>query len=87
MEYVKLILQFLTSFFQNSTQKKKEELKLADTTETAVIETIRATTNAKAVTQQQEVQNVIAEVAKKQAVERAEVKAKPDDDKQFGSEW
>jgi hypothetical protein len=87
MEYVKLILQFLTSFFQNSTQKKKEEVKLADATEIAVVEKIRATENAQAVKQHAKVEDALVEIREIHKEERAKAKIKPNDDEQFGSEW
>lgn len=54
MELIKALLALITSFFQNSTAKKKEEVSLTDVTEKAVVEEIRASTNARVVQQQQQ---------------------------------
>ncbi len=89
MEWVKLILNFITSFFNNSTQKKKEEVKLADATTTAVIETIRANENVIAVQQQEKIQEQLEELQVVQKKERKNAKAKPIRDRvndQFGSD-
>jgi hypothetical protein len=86
MEYVKLILQFLTSFFQNSTQKKKEEIKLADAVETSVVETIRATENAKVIEQKEKSDNALTEIRKVHKEERKKAAEEPDDE-QFEKEW
>lgn len=87
MEIIKAILALITSFFENSTQKKKEELKLADETETAVVQTIRASSNATAVQQQEKISEKLEVLEVLQKAERKKVKETPDDDAQFGSEW
>lgn len=89
MEWVKLILNFITSFFNNSTQKKIEEVKLADATTTAVIETIRANENVIAVQQQEKIQEQLDELQVVQKKERKNAKTKPIRDRvndQFGSD-
>jgi hypothetical protein len=87
MEYVKLIIALITSFFQNSTQKKKEELKVADAVEVAVVEKIRATSNANVIQQQSKIEEKLEELAVVQKEERKKVKETPNDDEQFGGEW
>lgn len=87
MEIFKLILKFITSFFENRTVNKQAEVKKEADAVVAVVETIRANTNAAVVVQQAKTQEALVEVQQKQVEERAEAKAKPDDDSQFGSEW
>lgn len=88
MEWVKLIIQFITSFFNNSTQKKKEEVKLADAVEELAVEKIRATSNAQAVQQQAKVQDALDKLEEKHKEERQDAKQNPKaDDQQFGSSW
>ncbi len=89
MELIKTILNFLTSFFQNRTAASKKEVKLADAETKAVIETIRATENAKAVDHQQLVQDQLADLRVEQEKERVKVKKKSlrkRIDDQFGSD-
>lgn len=62
MEIIKAIINLITSWFQKSTVETKKEVKLADAETKAVIETIRANENAKAVKQQERVQEAIKEV-------------------------
>lgn len=88
MEWVKLILNFITSWFNNSTQKKKEEVKLADAVEEMAVEKIRATSNAQAVQQQAKVQDALDKLEEKHKEERQDAKENPKaDDDQFGSSW
>lgn len=56
MEILKLILNIILSFFQNSAAKKTEDVKLADITEKAVVEEIRATENVNAIQHTQKIQ-------------------------------
>jgi hypothetical protein len=53
MEWLKALFALVTSFLQNSTAKQVEEVKLADATEKAVVESIRASSNALAVVNKQ----------------------------------
>lgn len=88
MKWVKLILNFITSWFNNSTQKKKEEVKLADAVEELAVEKIRATSNAQAVQQQMKVQAALDKLDEKHKEERKDAKENPKvDDDQFGSSW
>lgn len=88
MEWVKLILNFITSFFNNSTQKKKEEIKLADAVEELAVEKIKAVSNAQAVQQQVKVQDALDKLEEKHIRERKDAKENPKaDDDQFGSSW
>ena len=89
MELIKALIALVTSFFQNSTAKKKEEVKLADVTEKAVVENIRATANAEAVQQTQKTQEALEELHVKQKEERIEQTKKSLDDQldnAFGSD-
>jgi len=87
VEIVKKILDFLTSFFRNSTAKKVEEVKLAEKTEEAVVEKIRATSNAQVIQQQEKTQEALEEVIKKQQKAKPKKRNKKTDDEQFGSDW
>lgn len=88
MELIKAIIALITSFFQNSTQKKKQEVKLADAVEVAVVEKIRATENAKAVEQQVVIREALEELNKTHREEREHAKTDANaDDSQFGSDW
>lgn len=80
MEIVKAILAFITSLLNRSTAKSVEEVKLADKTEQAVVETIRATQNAEAVQQHQKTAEAVQEVREKQKQERVEAAKKPLDE-------
>lgn len=89
MEFFKSLLALLTSFLQNLTQKKKVDIKLADATETAVVEKIRATENAVAVEQQQKTQEALDEVRAQHKEKRVEQSKKSLDkqlDDQFGDD-
>lgn len=88
MEWVKLILNFVTSWFNNSTQKKKEELKLADAVEELAVEKMKSASNARAVQQQAKVQDALDKLEEKHKEERQHAKENPNaDDEQFGNSW
>lgn len=89
MELLKSILTLITSFFQSKTAKSKEEVTLADKTEEATVEKIRASENAKVVQQQQETQKALDDLHVKQTEKKVEESKKPLDeqlDNQFGSD-
>jgi len=69
MELLKALLALITSFFQSKTAKSKEEISLADKTEEAVVEKMRATQNAEALAQQQKIDQSLAQLDKKQKEE------------------
>lgn len=89
MEFVKLLLNLITSFFQNSTAKTKKEVTLADAESNSVVQTIRATENAKAVEQQIKAQQAADAAVEKhnKEVKKAEQKSLDEQlDDQFGSD-
>ena len=88
MELVKLLLSLITSFFQNSTAKKVEEVKLADKTEEATVEKIKSSENATAIQTTQKIQEALDEVDQQQKQHRIDESKKTLDeqlDDQFGS--
>jgi hypothetical protein len=89
MDWLKSLMALLTSFFQNSTTKKVEEVKLAEVTEKAVVESIRASSNAQAVEQTIAVSKAVHDVEVAQTNQLAKEKVKPLNvqlDDQFGSD-
>lgn len=87
MELLKKLLDLLTSWFQNKTAKTKEEITLADKTEEATVEKIRATANAKALETQQILEQNLAKLREEQKAKQVEEEKKPLDeqlDDQFG---
>lgn len=89
MDLLKSLIELITSFFKNSTAKKKEELSLATKTEIAVVETIRATENAVAVQQQQRTQEAVTSVKEQQRAESKKQSTLPLEeqlDNQFGDD-
>ncbi|MGZ8924329.1 MAG: hypothetical protein ACXW2E_00465 [Nitrososphaeraceae archaeon] len=87
-KFIELIISLITSFFQHSTQEKKEDIKLADATETAIVEKIRATENAVAIEQLSKTEDALHEVNAKHKKERTNAKSNNEsDDLQFGSDW
>lgn len=88
MDFIKAIIALITSFFNRSTAKTVEEVKLADAQTKSTIETIRANENAAAVQQQQKTQEALQDLQQKHEEEREHAKANPNaDDDQFGSSW
>ena len=88
MEFVKSIINLLISFFQNKTANTKKEVALADAKEEAVVEKIRANSNAHAVQQHEATQDALQELEIKHQEERKHAKESPDaDDQQFNSSW
>lgn len=88
MDWLKSLIALITSFLQNSTTKKVEELKLATVTEKAVVESIRASSNAQAVEQIVNVTQAVHEVEVAQTKQLAKETVKPLNvqlDDQFGS--
>lgn len=89
MDLITSIIALITSFFQHSTAKKVEEVKLADKTEQAVVETIRASGNATVLQQQQTTQEALEKVRENQKEERKNQSKKTLDDQlddAFGSD-
>jgi hypothetical protein len=84
MELFKKLLDLLISFFNRSTVVKKEELKLADAQEVAIVETVKATSNARAVQQQVKIQEAIEKVRE---IHKEERKKDETFDEQFGKDW
>ena len=89
MELIKKIITLITSFFQNSTAKKKEDISLAEVTETAVVETIRATQNSAVIQQKENVEIKLKALQTKQKEEAKKEEVKSVDeqfDEQFGQD-
>lgn len=89
MEFIKAIINLITSFFQKSTVETKKEVKLADAESTAVVEQMRASENATAVQQQQKAQEAVEQVYSQQEQARVKEQTKSLDeqlDDQFGSQ-
>lgn len=87
MELLKKLLDLLTSWFQNKTANTKEEITLADKTEEATVQKIKATANAMAVDNQQILEHNLAQLRKEQKAKQVEDEKKPLDeqlDEQFG---
>jgi hypothetical protein len=80
MDLIKSFFALVTSFFTNSTAKKKEELSLADTTEKAVVEEIRATANVVAVEQLTKLNEDLAILKKQYKKDKVENAKKSLDD-------
>lgn len=88
MELFKAILALITSYFQNSAQAKKEDIKLADAVEEVVVEKIRANENAAAIEQTIKTQEALETLKTKQQEENIDAKQDPSDiDDQFGSSY
>jgi hypothetical protein len=88
MELVKAIIALITSFFNNSTQAKKEDIKLADAVEEVTIEKIRATENAVAIEQTKKTQEALETLKTKQQEENIDAEQDPKAiDDQFGSSY
>lgn len=90
MELLKTILTLVLSFFQNSTAKKREEAAMVSTIEKAVVQEIRASSNAEAIVQQQETQKALEEVREihhqeKLTLDKKELNHQIDD--VFGKDW
>lgn len=89
MDFIKAIINLISSWFQRSTVQTKKEVKLADAETKAVVETIRASENATAVQQQEKVQQAIKQVQAAQTQIKHEQDQQSIDeriDSQFGSE-
>jgi len=89
MTLINLIITFLTSFFKNSTAEKKKEVTLAEVTEKAVLQEIRANQNSVAVEQLEKTNVALEKVRKKQTEDTAKAKKKSVDaqfDDQFGQD-
>lgn len=90
MELIKSIIDLIISFFNNSTVKKKEEIGLADAKENAVINEIKASTNAKAIDQVNTTQQALNHSYDQHREEIEENQHKTIDEKiedRFGSDW
>ena len=72
MDLIKAIISLLTSFFNNSAVKKKEELSLVEVNEKAVVEEIRATSNAAATEQLTKMNENLAKMKKQYKKKQAE---------------
>jgi len=89
MELLKKLLDLLTSWFQNKTAKTKEEITLADKTEEATVEKIKATANAIAVDNQQILEHNLAKLREEQKAKQLEEEKKSLEeqlDNQFGKD-
>jgi predicted phage-related endonuclease len=87
MELLKKLLDLVKSWFENKTAKTKEDITLADKTEEATVEKIRATANAKALENQQILEQNLAKLHEEQKVKELEEEKKPIEeqlDNQFG---
>lgn len=88
MDIVKALLDLISGWLNRSTQKSKEEIVLADKTEKAVVEEIRANTNATIVQQRQELDDELENINNKHKQDRKDAKKDPNiDDTMFGSDW
>lgn len=77
---IKSLFELITSFFANSTATKKKEVVLAEVTEKAVVEEIRATTNAVVVEQVVKTAKAVAKVRKTAQKRKAASSKKPLDE-------
>lgn len=80
LNLIKSLFELIASFFANSTAAKKKEVVLAEVTEKAVVEEIRATTNAVVVDQVVKTAKAVAKVRKVAQKRKAASAKKPLDE-------
>ncbi len=88
MEFLKSLIELITSWFKKSTAQTKADLTLAEATESATINEIKAESNAHAVQQLETIEEDLAKLRKKHKKEKQDAEqTNLEDNNPFGDSW